>query len=65
MWLLSVCTDYATYDNRLKATRGIPKVMHSKALLKQDFTNLVYIWHKHDRTHRFEIVNIFLLFSDF
>ena len=33
--------------------------MHSKALLEQDFTNLVYIWHKHDRTHLFEIVICF------
>ena len=30
--------------------------MHSKALLVQGFTNLVYIWHKHDRTHLFAIV---------
>jgi len=29
---------------------------HSKALLLQNFTNLVYIWHKHDRTHLFLIV---------
>ena len=33
--------------------------MHSKALLVQDFTNLVYIWHKHDRTHLFAIVICF------
>ena len=32
--------------------------MHSKALLIQDFTNLVY-WHKHDRTHLFAIVICF------
>ena len=30
--------------------------MLSKALVIQDFTNLVYIWHKHDRTHLFAIV---------
>ena len=40
-------------------TRGIQKVMHSKALLIQDFTYLVYIWHKHDRTHLFAIVICF------
>ena len=40
-------------------TRGIQKVMHSKALLLQDFTNLVYIWHKHDRKHLFAIVICF------
>ena len=34
--------------------------MHSKALLVQDFTNLVYIWHNHDRTHLFAI---FICFS--
>ena len=39
--------------------------MHSKALLVQDFTSLVYIWHKHDRTHLFAIVICFFLFSDF
>ena len=33
--------------------------MHSKALLVQDFTNLAYIWHKHDRTHLFAIVMFF------
>ena len=33
--------------------------MHSKALLVQDFTNLVYIWHKHDWTHLFAIVICF------
>ena len=33
--------------------------MHSKALLVQDFTNLVYIWHKHDKTHLFAIVICF------
>ena len=40
-------------------TRGIQKVMHSKGLLVQDFTNLVYIWHKHDRTHLFPIAICF------
>jgi len=40
------------------SARGIHKVMHSKALLVQDFTNLVYIWHKHDRTHLFAIIII-------
>ena len=33
--------------------------MHSKALFVQDFTNLLYIWHKHDRTHLFAIVICF------
>ena len=33
--------------------------MPSKALLVQDFTSLVYIWHKHDRTHLFAIVICF------
>ena len=36
-------------------TRGVQKVMHSKALLVQDFTNIVYIWNKYDRTHLFVI----------
>ena len=38
-----------------------------KALLVQDFTNLVYIWHKHDRTHLFAISNrdIFLRYHLF
>ena len=35
------------------------KVMHSKALLVQDFTNLVYIWHKHGRAHHFAVVIYF------
>ena len=33
--------------------------MRSSALLVHDFTNLVYIWHKHDRTHVFAIVICF------
>ena len=39
--------------------------MHSSALLVQDFTNLVYIWHKHDRTHLFAIVMCFSFLSRF
>ena len=33
--------------------------MYSKALLVQNFTNLLYIWQKHDRTHLFAIVICF------
>ena len=33
--------------------------MHSKALLVQDFTNLVYIWHKHNKAHLFTIATCF------
>ena len=40
-------------------TRGIQKVMHLEALLVQDFTNLVFIWYKHDKTHLFVIVICF------
>ena len=45
--------------NLLTATMGVQKVMHSSALLEQDFANLVYIWHKHDRAHLFVIVTCF------
>ena len=41
------------------STRDIQKVMHLEALLVQDFTNLVFIWYKHDRTHLFVIVICF------
>ena len=33
--------------------------MLSSAVLVQDFTNLIYIWHKHDKTHSFAIVICF------
>ena len=33
--------------------------MHLEALVVQDFTNLVYIWHKHDWTHVFAIAACF------
>ena len=46
-------------------TRGIQKVMHSKAMLVQDLTNLVCIWHKRDRTHLFAIVICFSLIFRF
>ena len=39
--------------------------MHSKAMLMQDFTNLVCIWHKRDRTHRFAILICFSLIFRF
>ena len=46
-------------------TRGIQKVMHSKAMLVQDLTNLVCIWHKRDRTHLFAILICFSLIFRF
>ena len=39
--------------------------MHSKAMLAQDLTNLVCIWHKRDRTHLFAIVICFSLIFRF
>ena len=39
--------------------------MHSKAMLVQNFTNLVCIWHKRDRTHLFAIVMCFSLIFRF
>ena len=39
--------------------------MHSKAMLVQDLTNLVCIWHKRDRIHLFAIVICFSLIFRF
>ena len=39
--------------------------MHSKAMLVQDLTNLVCIWHKRDRTHLLAIPICFSLIFRF